>query len=164
MKTFTALLTLALLTCFPMPSVAQDIAGSWTVETVSGVEPPEDASLTLALAGESKATITYTLAGESQSWQYNYAVKDGQLTLEPVKPFGETNTTTYDIKIEEGKLLLLSPKPEPVEKEAEASDEGATEEEDAEAEGEEAAEEETEAEAEEEEDNRVPVWVLVKAS
>ena len=158
MKTFTALLALTFSLCFTLHTAAQDVAGSWQAESVSGVEPPEGISLTLAFGDESTATITYTISGESQSWQYTYAVTDGQLTLDPIKPFGEPKTVTYDIKFDEGKLLLLSPKPKPVEEESETEAEAESE-----AETEEAAEAEEAEEEAEEEDTRGPVWVLVKA-
>jgi hypothetical protein len=177
MKTITALLSLVLTAAFPLTATAQVVDGTWQVETVSNVEPPEGATLTLNFRDGSEATITYTLAGETQSWKYTYAVSDGQLTLEPAKPYGEPQTVTYDIKLEEGKLLLLTPKPDPIEEEneesetegdaegeAESDTETATEDaadEDAEAEDDEIAEEEAEDEAEEE-DTRVPVWVLTK--
>jgi hypothetical protein len=177
MKTFNALFLFALIACLSLPAAAQDVAGSWRAESVSGVEPPEDASLTLAFGDEDTATITYTLAGETQSWQYRYTIADGQLKLDPAKPFGEAQTITYDIKFDEGKLLLLSPKPKPVEEETEAegeadpdadAQEAAEPEEDAS--GDEAAEEVAEGEGAdgaeeelEEEDNRVPVWILIKA-
>lgn len=162
MKTPTALLSLVLTACLSLHAVAQDsVAGSWQAESVSSVEPTEGATLTLTFGDESKATVTYTLAGESQAWHFTYAVTDGRLTLEPANPFGEPKTVTYDIKFDEGKLLLLTPKPEPVEEETdEAEGEGEGEEgaatEDA------PAEEDAEEEAEVE-DTRTPVWVLVKA-
>ena len=162
MKTFTALLSIVLTAAFSVPTAAQDVAGTWRVETVSNVEPPEGAALTLSLAGENKATITYTLAGESQSWQYTYKVADGQLMLEPAKPYGEPQTVTYDIKLDDGKLLLLTPKPEPIEEEEGDSSDAEGEEGD-ETEGDADAEEASDDEEAEEEDTRVPVWVLVKA-
>lgn len=187
MKILTALSALTLTAAFTLTTVAQDVAGKWQAESVSEVEPPEGASLTLSFGQENKATVTYTLAGESQSWQYTYSVADGQLMLEPAAAFGEPQTVTYDIKFDEGKLLLLTPKPEPVEEEADDKDteseaegdaaetegdaEGdaepdaeASEKGDAEegAEAEESAEEGGEEDVEEE-DTRVPVWVLVKA-
>ncbi len=175
MKTFTTLLALVLTATFTLTAAAQDVAGSWQAESVSSIEPPEGAALTLSFGDEGKATITYTLAGESQAWQYDYAVTDGQLTLDPTKFFGEPQTVTYDIKFDEGKLLLLTPKPKPAKEEAEETEEteGAAkpdtedaveelgEEEPDEASAEEATEE-VEKEAEEE-DTRVPVWVLIKA-
>lgn len=188
MKTFTALFALILTAVFTLSAPAQEVAGTWQVETVSEVEPPEGASLTLSFGEENKATVTYTLAGEAQSWQYTYAVAEGQLTLEPVTALGEPKPVTYDIKFDEGKMQLLTPKPEPVEEEAkeaeiegdvdaEPTDEGDAEsetEEAAETEAEEGAEAEGDSEAEEtakeetkeeveEEDTRVPVWVLTKA-
>ena len=63
MKNATALLTLLCIACLSLNAAAQDIAGSWKAESVSGVEPPEDAALTLSLGDEGKATITFTLAG-----------------------------------------------------------------------------------------------------
>ena len=164
MKTPTALLSLVLTACLSLHAVAQDsVAGSWQAESVSSVEQTEGATLTLTFGGESKATVTYTLAGESQAWHFTYAVIDGQLTLEPANPFGEPKTVTYDIKFDEGKLLLLTPKPEPVEEETdEAEGEGEEGAETEDAPTEEDAEEEAEEEVEEE-DTRTPVWVLVKA-
>lgn len=165
MKTLTALLTLVLTAAFPLTSAAQEVAGTWQVESVSEIKPPKGASLTLSFAGENKATVTYTLANQTQSWQYTYTVADDQLTLAPANPYGEPKVVTYDIKAEEGKLLLLTPKPKPVEEEAEEADavEGedaaeAAETEDGAEKAAEQAEEETE-----EEDTRVAVWVLVKA-
>ena len=176
MKTMTALLALALTTTFTLTAAAQDIAGTWKVESVSGVEPPEGAELTLAFGGENKLTVTYTLSGETQAWEYGYTVEEGQLNLEPTNAFGEPQTVTYDVKIVEGKLQLLTPKPKPIEQETdEAEGEGEAEGEadsdtDQEAEeaegdagGEDAEADDSETEEEEEEDTRVPVWVLVKA-
>ena len=170
MKTTLTLLALVLTAAFTLTTAAQDVAGSWQAESISDVEPPEGASLTLSFGEENKATVTYTLAGESQSWQYTYGVADGQLTLEPAAAFGEPQTVTYDIKFNEGKLLLLTPKPEPVKEETDDADtegdaEGETEGE-AEKDVEKAAETEAKEGAEEEveeEDTRKPVWVLVKA-
>gem|GEM_PF-2083286 len=163
MKIFTALLTLTLTATLSFSTAAQSVAGNWQAQEISSAEPPEGAELTLTFGDEGKATITYTLAGEKQAWTYAYTVEDNQLKLEPANPFGEPNTITYDIRFEENKLLLLTPKPEPIEEETdeaegeEASDEGETE--DAEVE----AEAEGEEEEAEEEDTRIPVWVLVKA-
>ena len=166
MKTPTALLSLVLTACLSLHAVAQDsVAGSWLTESVNDVEPPEDTALTLAFGDENKATVTYTLAGNSQIWHYTYAVADGKLTLEPANPFGEPNTVTYDIKFDEGKLLLLTPKPEPIEEETDETDSDTASDEAVDAEGEseeEAAAKEVEEEAEEE-DTRTPVWVLTKA-
>lgn len=186
MKTTITLLALALTTAFTLTTTAQEVAGSWQAESVGSTEPPKGAELTLAFGDKNKATITYTLSGNSQSWNYTYAVADGQLTLELAKPFGEPQTVTYDIKFDEGKLLLLTPKPEPAKEEMDDAKEGegdadtdadaeettdpegadAAEEEVKEEASKEAAEEEAEEEGEEEieeEDTRVPVWVLVKA-
>ncbi len=174
MKTSTALLTLVLTAASTLTAAAQEVGGTWRVETVSDVEPPEGASLTLSFGSENKAMVTYTLAGESQSWQYTYAVADGQLTLDPASSYGEPQTVTYDIKLEEGKLLLLTPKPEPVEQETEESETEGDAEDEADPdtqeaseagdeEGDEQATEEGAEEETEEEDTRVPVWVLVKA-
>ena len=106
MKTPITLLTIFMTCCFTMQATAQDVAGSWQAESVSGVKPPEGVALTLAFGDESTATITYTLSGESQSWQYTYAIADGQLTLEPIKPFGEPNPVTYDVKFDEAALAF----------------------------------------------------------
>ena len=170
MKSLTALLALTLTATLSFSAAAQSVAGSWKAEEISSAEPPEGAALTLTFADEGKATITYTLAGEKQSWAYTYAVEENQLKLEPANPFGEPSTITYDIRFEEGKLLLLTPEPEPIEEEtdeAEGEAEGETEGEEAEAseegEAEETAETEEEEAEEEEEDTRTPVWVLVKA-
>ena len=177
MKATTALLTPVLTACLTLPAAAQEIDGQWQAESVNSVEPAKGTTLKLSFGEDSMATLTYTVAGESQSWRYTYAVADGQLTIEPANPFGEPQTVTYDIKFDEGKLLLLTPKPEPVEEETEEVDSGLESEEAAEAEGEEVTEEETTEEAaeetteeeaeedveEEEEDTRVPVWVLIKA-
>eukprot|EP00752_Nemacystus_decipiens_P013945 g12381.t1 len=177
MKTLNALLATLLTLCLSLPAAAEDkLSGSaWVAESVSGVEPADGTSLKLEFAETLK--LTYTVADEPQSWQYAYSVADGQLTLEPINAFGEPKTVTYDIRFEEGKLLLLTPKPEPVEEatddaEGEAEEgegEGVAEEDAAEAtEGaeqtpaEETEEEEAAAEEEEkEEDTREPVWVLV---
>ena len=109
MKTTLTLLALALTATFTLTAAAQDVAGSWQAESVGSIEPPEGAELTLSFGDEGKATITYTLAGQPQAWQYDYAVTDGQLTLEPAKFFGEPQTVTYDIKFDEGKLVLDHP-------------------------------------------------------
>lgn len=170
MKTFTALFTLVLTAALSLTAAAQEVAGTWQVESVSEIKPPKGASLTLSFAGEDKATVTYTLADQTQSWQYTYTVADGQLTLAPANPYGKPKAVTYDIKDKEGKLLLLTPKPKPVEEEAEEA-EAAEGEEAAEAaeteEGAEKADEQAEEAPEEveteEEDTRVAVWVLVKA-
>ena len=159
MKPLTALLSLALILTFSLTAAAQDsIAGSWQVESVSSVEPPENASHSLTFSGDNKAAVTYTLAGEKQTWHYTYTVADGQLTLEPAAPFGDPKAVTYDIKLDEGKLLLLTPKPEPIEEETDEAEDTTEGEADAEE-----AEEETAEEEVEEEDTRVPVWVLAKA-
>lgn len=166
MKILTALFTLILTATFTLTTAAQEVAGSWQAESISSIEPPQGVELTLAFGDEGKATITYTLAGESQAWQYAYAVADGQLTLDPIKSFGEPQTVTYDIKFDEGKLLLLTPKPKPVEEEADEAEGAAEGQEGAEATTEGVTEEVAEEKAEEkveEEDTRVPVWVLVKA-
>lgn len=173
MKTMTTLLTLALSTAFTLTTTAQEIAGSWQAESISDVEPPKGAALTLAFGDENNATITYTLAGQSQSWDYTYSVSEGQLTLEPLKPFGEPTPVVYDIKFDGDKLHLLTPNPEPVEEPAEEAGEtgepGDASEGDAEAEAGDDADAETEkapveeVEEETEEDSRVPVWVLVRA-
>ena len=179
MKTMTTLLALALTAAFTLTTAAQEIAGTWKVESVSDIEPPEGAELKLAFGSENKLTITYTLSGETQAWQYDYTVEDGQLKLKPTNAFGEPQTVTYDIKLVEGKLQLLTPKPEPIEEEtdetegeggAEGEADSEAEEKAEEAEGDAGAEdaeaEDSEGEEvaeEEEEDTRVPVWVLVKA-
>lgn len=169
MKTFTALLSLVLTAAFPLTATAQEVAGTWKVESVSDIKPPKGASLTLSFAGEDKATVTYTLADQTQTWQYTYTVSDGQLTLAPANPYGKPKVVTYDIKAEEGKLLLLTPKPKPVEEEAEEADAAEGEDANEVAETEEGAEEadkkaeEAPEEETEEEDTRVAVWVLVKA-
>lgn len=155
MKTTLALLSLVLSLALTLNTTAQEVAGSWQVQSVGNQEPPKGASLALAFGEENRATITYNLSGTSQAWQYTYTVADGQLTLEPAKPFGEPNPVTYDIKFDEGKLLLLTPKPDPVEEETDDVD--SERESDADA-----VEEEAEEEVEEE-DTRVPVWVLIKA-
>lgn len=164
MKRTSTLLALVASFVFTSAAAAQDIAGSWQVDTVGDAEPPKGATLTFAFGGEDRATITYTLSGDSQSWDYAYTVADGQLTLEPIKAFGEPTPVVYDIKIVEGELRLLTPKPKPIEDDADAAETQAEE-------GGEAADEEAEAEAEEpveeeveeEQDERVPVWVLTKA-
>jgi len=175
MKYATASLCLVSIACLPLPAIAQNVEGNWQAQSISGVEPPEGAALGLAFGDEKTAKITYTLAGESQSWQYRYTVADGQLTLEPAKPFGEPEPIIYDIKFEEDKLLLLSPRPEPSEAasetagdaesdEAEGSEEAAERDPDAEADQTDAEEVDAEDQgAEDEEDTRVPVWILVKA-
>ena len=123
MKTTTTLLTLVLTAASTFTTTAQEVAGSWQAESVSSTEPPKGAELTLVFGEKGAATITYTLSGNAQSWDYTYAVTDGQLTLELAKPFGEPQTVTYDIKFDEGKLLLLTPKPEPVKDETDDGEE-----------------------------------------
>ncbi|MEO0476980.1 MAG: lipocalin family protein [Planctomycetota bacterium] len=151
MKTFTTLLAFVLTTAFTLTATAQEIAGTWKAESVSGAEPPEGVELTLTFGDDNKATASYTLAGETQSWHYSYTIEEDQLNLEPANAFGKPQTVTYDIKIVEEKLQLLTPKPEPVEEETEeAETEGETEGEgESEAEGSEPAEGEESAESEE---------------
>lgn len=164
MKITHALLAFVLTASLCLSTFAQDsVQGNWQVQSVSSVEPPKGVSLTLALGQDNLATLTYTLAGESQSWRYSYRVDAGKLHLEPATPFGKPKTVTYDIKFDEGKLLLLTPKPEPVKEEqpeTEEADDSA-----ADKPAEPGAEKQTDQPTDEaeEEDTRVPVWVLVKA-
>jgi hypothetical protein len=172
MKTTAALLTLVLVACLSLHAAAEEVAGSWQAQSVSGVEPPEGVALAMSFGEDNIATVTYTVAGQPQSWEYKYTLKDGQVMLDPINAFGEPQTVTYDLRFEEGALHLLSPRPEPVEEE---DGEGESTEEDTASEdaGDDAAEgdaedaedadaQDTEADVEEE-DDRVPVWVLVKA-
>ncbi|MEM9347766.1 MAG: hypothetical protein AAGB26_14235 [Planctomycetota bacterium] len=180
MKSATALLCLIFATAFSLAMDAQEVDGRWQVDSVNSAEPPEGVSLTLTFGEEDQAKITYSLGREVQSWDYTYAVADGQLTLKPTNAFGEPQSVTYDIKFDGSKLLLLTPRPEPIEEETdeaegEAEGEGGTEGEagsatdtpaeatEAESEEAEQTEEEEKQEEEEEEDTRVPVWVLTKA-
>ena len=166
MKKNTALLTFALIGFSSFSTIAEDsIAGSWLAKSVNSVEPPNGVALNLSFDQENKATIVYTLTGESQTWQYTYTINEGQLSLKPITSIGEPATVMYDIKFDEGKLLLLTPKPKPVEQEDEAAEEAAADEA-SDAEGPVAETDDAEAEIVEEveeEDTRVPVWVLVKA-
>lgn len=168
MKNVTAPLALALTAACTLNATAQEVAGSWKAESINSVEPTEDISLVLAFGQDNTATITYTLGGEPQAWQYSYAVNDGQLTLEAIAPFGEPEPVIYDIKFDDGKLLLLTPKPEPVKEETnteadptDAQSETNTDADQAQAEQSETSAQEAEQPAEE--DTRTPVWVLVKA-
>lgn len=165
MKNLPALISLVLTACLSLHAVAQvAVAGSWQVESVSSFEPPQGASLTLSFGEEKKATVTYTLADESRAWHYTYAVADGQLTLEPANPFGEPKTVTYDIKFDQGKLLLLTPKPEPIEEEADEAEDATDADTDTAAEAADAEDADEEAKEDvEEEDTREPVWILTKA-
>lgn len=183
MKNIPALLCLVPIACLSLTAQAQDkVPGtSWLAESVNSVEPTDGISLKLEFA--KTLNITYTLAGEAQSWQYRYSITDGQLILEPLQSLGQPQTVTYDIKFDEGKLLLLTPKPKPIEEKAEDAQKTKTDADadaDADADSQapaQATTDESSQEAEvvkeagkaeetkdvEEEDTRTPVWVLVKA-
>lgn len=185
MKTTTALLAL-IAACLTAPAApAQDqVAGTWSVETVSETAPPEGVSLTMTFGEEGVLVITYTLPGDvSQSWNYRYAVEDGQVTITPSdNKIGKPDSIAYDIRVEDDKLVLLEPKPEDIEEQAREEEAEAAEGDAEDAEAEEAAAEDGESEAAddtadddtaeqdtaeepelEEEDTRTPVWVLVKS-
>ncbi|MEM9111067.1 MAG: hypothetical protein AAGC72_13690 [Planctomycetota bacterium] len=184
MKTASTLLCLVAATALSFAADAQDVDGRWQVESVNSAEPPAGVSLTLTFGEENQAKITYSLSREVQSWDYTYSVADGQITLEPANAFGKPRSVTYDIKFDDGKLLLLTPRLEPIQEETDEGEREAEGEADTEgetgsaadkpaevAEGEEESgpaeeteeEAEDDAEEEEEEDNRIPVWVLTKA-
>lgn len=138
----TALLAaLLLLSCLaPSAQAQQRIEGGWAVQKIEDSEPPEGVSLVMSFEKDGKAKLTYTVAGESQSWSFTYAVKEGRITLKPAKPFGEADEVEYDYRFDAGQLLLLTPKDEDPDKP------------------------ETETEPEEDkEDTRKPVWVLTPA-
>ncbi|MFN3166933.1 MAG: lipocalin family protein [Phycisphaeraceae bacterium] len=187
MKTTPAVLALLFALTLALPAHAQQrLTGTWQVESVGQVEPPEGVSLTLAFKTDGVATLTYTLPGDGpQSWDYNFTVDAGQLTLTPAKAFGDPETVTYDIRFDAGKLLLLPPKPEDDEPaEDETADDGEDDADASEGEGDttgdadeptdetgdgaadtedEAADDDTPGgeDEDEQEDTRKAVWVLV---
>lgn len=138
-KRLATALLLLLAAALPLTAHAQQsVNGTWDVEKVAGAESPDNASLTLTFTSEGEMTVTYSLDGEpAQTWKYKYTLVGKTLTLEPTNAVGEPNTTEFELRYEDGKLLLLPPKPEPLTEEEEESPE--------------------------EEDKRTPVWVLVKA-
>ncbi len=109
--TLLASFIIALLLTAPA-SAQQRLTGTWRVQEVAGQKTPKGVELSFTFVDDTKATLTYRLSDDApQTWDFRFTMDQGQLKLEPAKVQGEPDSITYDIRFEEGKLLLLTPKP-----------------------------------------------------
>lgn len=96
-----------LLAVFALPALGDDaLLGQWALATIGEQELPDNQRVTYDFSADT-VRITLGSSGLAQTWELPYTTSDeGELTLEPADGPGDPAPTTFDYRIEDGKLIL----------------------------------------------------------